>query len=380
MEGALAEWVADCSKYDLPCPFYCELLAHENKTTSSELVLARAHTGRISNPAITAEILGDSPSLVLYKATALLALGKSSNANQILLKATPMLSGVELSLAWTLLAQAYRSQVDHESAANAFSKALDASPLNWTAFEGLCSTDPNHSTLSNVFSRTAMLDILESKKVKTRSEFENVPENLSQEAMEIDKQDNLLEYVITVAEMVKALSQFRTLAVIKAYSGTINCPTTMRLVAKAHFERNEYSAASRMYEQAFSVYNRSDLRGLEYYSTALWHEGRSIDLASLANDALRVDKLHPNSWIVLGNLHSLQKNRANAIKYFQRVILKHYFIFLTYFRPLKLIQRVRMLTLWLLTSTSQMKTWTERRNTTERPSHWILRTMSPGMG
>jgi hypothetical protein len=49
------------------------------------------------------------------------------------------------------------------------------------------------------------------------------------------------------------------------------------------------------------------MRGLEVYSTVLWHCKREVELASLAQEASALDRQSPYAWCVLGNCFSLQK-------------------------------------------------------------------------
>lgn len=85
------------------------------------------------------------------------------------------------------------------------------------------------------------------------------------------------------------------------------------------------------------------LEGLEYYSTALWHTKSEVELSFLAQQVVKQDKLSPQvpptqclaplipipagsppslrkqTWIVVGNCFSLQKEHEAALKFFGRV-------------------------------------------------------------
>lgn len=52
------------------------------------------------------------------------------------------------------------------------------------------------------------------------------------------------------------------------------------------------------------------LKGLEVYSTVLWHCKREVELAQLAQTASSLDRQSPYAWCVLGNCFSLQKVRG----------------------------------------------------------------------
>jgi anaphase-promoting complex subunit 3 len=49
------------------------------------------------------------------------------------------------------------------------------------------------------------------------------------------------------------------------------------------------------------------LRGLEVYSTVLWHCKREVELAQLAQNASSLDRHSPYAWCTMGNCFSLQK-------------------------------------------------------------------------
>ena len=77
--------------------------------------------------------------------------------------------------------------------------------------------------------------------------------------------------------------------------------------------------------------------GTEILSTALWHLKRDKELCSLAQQVLsirsvyfvvmllliqvaEIDKLSPETWCVVGNCFSLQREHEAAIKFFDRAI------------------------------------------------------------
>ena len=62
------------------------------------------------------------------------------------------------------------------------------------------------------------------------------------------------------------------------------------------------------------------LEGLEYYSTCLWHLKKQRDLVYLSNHTLKQSLFAPETWCVVGNCYSLQKEHETALKFFQRAI------------------------------------------------------------
>ena len=88
-------------------------------------------------------------------------------------------------------------------------------------------------------------------------------------------------------------------------------------VGKAHFELSDYAEAARHFDWA----RRADptrLEGMEVYSTVLWHLKREAELAFLAHEALALDRLAPETWCILGNCLSLQREHEAALRLFQR--------------------------------------------------------------
>mmetsp|Transcript_19242 Transcript_19242/g.32776 ORF Transcript_19242/g.32776 Transcript_19242/m.32776 type:complete len:129 (-) Transcript_19242:504-890(-) len=62
------------------------------------------------------------------------------------------------------------------------------------------------------------------------------------------------------------------------------------------------------------------LEGLEYYSTCLWHLKKQVDLCHLTSYALERNMQAPETWCILGNNYSLQKEHELAHKYFARAV------------------------------------------------------------
>jgi tetratricopeptide (TPR) repeat protein len=90
-------------------------------------------------------------------------------------------------------------------------------------------------------------------------------------------------------------------------------------VGKAYYEMNEYKSAMLAFREMLRV-EPFRLCGLETLSTALWHLKRDKELCALAQQVVEVDKLAPESWCVVGNCFSLQKEPDTAIRFFQRAL------------------------------------------------------------
>ncbi|KAF9533502.1 hypothetical protein CPB83DRAFT_889998 [Crepidotus variabilis] len=89
------------------------------------------------------------------------------------------------------------------------------------------------------------------------------------------------------------------------------------MVARAHYERQDYASA----ERAFKTLRKVDpyrLWDMEIYSSLLWQLQNSVELSFLAQELLQISPRAPQAWIAIGNLFSLQKERAQALTCFRR--------------------------------------------------------------
>jgi len=98
-------------------------------------------------------------------------------------------------------------------------------------------------------------------------------------------------------------------------------------IGRALFETIRYSEAEKIYAEAL-VLEPYRLEGLEYYSTCLWHLKKQVDLCKLSNYALEMSLYAPETWCVVGNCFSLQKEHETALKFFSRAVqLNPYFAY-----------------------------------------------------
>ena len=112
----------------------------------------------------------------------------------------------------------------------------------------------------------------------------------------------------------EAISSFNKLAPEQYNTGYVLCT-----VAKAYAEMVDYSNAARKFEQARAVAPYR-VEGLDVYSTVLWHLKQDVKLAHLAQTVEDIDRWAPETWCVLGNCFSLQKEHETALKFFQRAL------------------------------------------------------------
>lgn len=91
------------------------------------------------------------------------------------------------------------------------------------------------------------------------------------------------------------------------------------LVGRAHYEMVEYAQAERAFSWARRVAPYGT-HGLAIYSTVLYHMKKKADLSYLAQEALALDRLSPESWCVMGNCTSAQGEHEAALRFFQRAL------------------------------------------------------------
>lgn len=90
-------------------------------------------------------------------------------------------------------------------------------------------------------------------------------------------------------------------------------------IARALYEKTNYTESVKYYEAARKL-EPYRLEGMEYYSSALWHQHKEIELSILAKDLMDFDQDAPETWCVAGNCYSLQKEHESAIKYLEKAI------------------------------------------------------------
>jgi len=94
-------------------------------------------------------------------------------------------------------------------------------------------------------------------------------------------------------------------------------PWVLAMIGRAHYEQLEYANAERAFKTLRSL-QPYRLLDMEVYSTLLWHLQRNVELSFLAQELLSIDPRSSQAWIAVGNLFSLQKERAQALTCFRR--------------------------------------------------------------
>jgi anaphase-promoting complex subunit 3 len=86
---------------------------------------------------------------------------------------------------------------------------------------------------------------------------------------------------------------------------------------RAYLEMNDFANARRSLEMMHSR-EPGRIQGLEILSTVYWQLKKEVELASLSQRIVDLDRLSPEAWCVVGNCFSLQKDHESALLFFKR--------------------------------------------------------------
>lgn len=89
------------------------------------------------------------------------------------------------------------------------------------------------------------------------------------------------------------------------------------LTGRVYFEMNKYTEATTHFRMA-RIIEPYRVKGMEYFSTALWHQQNEDELSSLAHDLKDFDENCPETWCVVGNCFSLLKENEKALDALER--------------------------------------------------------------
>ncbi|XP_037085740.1 cell division cycle protein 27 homolog [Pollicipes pollicipes] len=135
--------------------------------------------------------------------------------------------------------------------------------------------------------------------------------------------EGLMHLLRDVGAAYQQLSQFGSRRAIEQLSALpshqYNTGWVLSMLGKAYFELNNYKQAIRFFQM---VRDREPYRleMMEYYSTALWHLQREVELSALAQDLMDHDRQSAEVWCAAGNCFSLQKEHETAIRFFTRAV------------------------------------------------------------
>ncbi|KAF0295081.1 Cell division cycle protein 27 [Amphibalanus amphitrite] len=135
--------------------------------------------------------------------------------------------------------------------------------------------------------------------------------------------EGLMSLLRDVGAAYQQLSQFSCRRAVDLLSALpahqFDTGWVLSMLGKAHFELNDYKQAVR-YFQMVREREPYRLETMEYYSTALWHLQREVELSALAQDLLDHGRHSAEVWCAAGNCFSLQKEHETAIRFFTRAV------------------------------------------------------------
>jgi anaphase-promoting complex subunit 3 len=87
--------------------------------------------------------------------------------------------------------------------------------------------------------------------------------------------------------------------------------------ARCYFEKAQYKQAIDAFKKARALNSFLNF-GLDWYSSALWQMKLESDLSYLSQELKKLDTFCPETWVVLGNTFSLQREHESALNYFSK--------------------------------------------------------------
>ncbi|XP_065888824.1 cell division cycle protein 27 homolog isoform X2 [Dysidea avara] len=160
--------------------------------------------------------------------------------------------------------------------------------------------------------------------METEDDVLKKPPTTSEEVMIYSNSiSSLMKLMASIATAYKALSRYELVQCLELFSGLpshqMNTSWVFSQLARAHFEQGNYNEAVGLYQQV-QLLDPYRFQGMEYYSASLWHLEKTTELSLLADDLRHADILRPETWCVMGNLMSLNKDHESAIKFIERAI------------------------------------------------------------
>lgn len=92
-----------------------------------------------------------------------------------------------------------------------------------------------------------------------------------------------------------------------------------QFLGRAYFEMNNHKSALVAFREMLRL-EPFRMNGVELMSTSLWQLKKEQELFALAQRVVDIDRYCPETWCVVGNSYSLQRDREMALKLFQRSI------------------------------------------------------------
>jgi anaphase-promoting complex subunit 3 len=98
-----------------------------------------------------------------------------------------------------------------------------------------------------------------------------------------------------------------------------NTSWVLEKVSLSLFEKSKYEESRTIFKKLRFV-EPAYIEGMDIYSTVLWHLKDDVELSNLAHELVATHANACQTWCVVGNCFSLQKEHENALIFFQRAI------------------------------------------------------------
>jgi len=135
--------------------------------------------------------------------------------------------------------------------------------------------------------------------------------------------EELSRIFITIGQAFAYQCQYKCKEAMELYNSLphaqLNTGYVICQIARSWFEMTKYNRAILAFEKMQRVAPWR-LEGLEYMSTALWHLRDEVKISHLALKLKEFDVNSPLTWMVAGNLHSLQNDHLSALHLFKRAV------------------------------------------------------------
>lgn len=153
---------------------------------------------------------------------------------------------------------------------------------------------------------------------------DNHNENKEQETTELDRHgavQQILELFCLLGAGYWKLCQYKCKEALQLLQilpqAQHNTGWVLNQKGRAYFEMAEYQNAQRCLEFMQKI-EPHRMKGLELLSTVLWQLKKEVELSHLAQRVVDFDRMAPQSWCVVGNCFSLQKEHETALVFFGR--------------------------------------------------------------
>ncbi|KAG5437848.1 hypothetical protein PCANB_000563 [Pneumocystis canis] len=140
----------------------------------------------------------------------------------------------------------------------------------------------------------------------------------------VEAETCLLDLCKSIADGYHALAKYDGAKAIECFKSLQpvsqrNSVFVLSKIGRAYFEMVNYDEAEKYFHRLRKV-DPTRVEDMEIYSTVLWHLRKEVELSFLAHEILDLDRLAPQSWCIIANCFSLQREHDQALKCIRRAI------------------------------------------------------------